>query len=183
MTKEEGTRVHVARDWAAEIRALIEQFLAQENEYIAGIVAQKLVAKLRETDPDLLDGWLQAGAEDFMRKTIIARDSAMRTHNRTTANKMALGKAITAAETGDTGPLTEFLDSIYVGAGGTRKRLGNMTKDDLDYAADRYTIRAKQNQMAGAFLRALAAKVGNDQVRDHFTEGQLVQMWNSLSQN
>ena len=174
-------RIKMRRDYAAEIRAKIEEMLDREEEWIAGIVAAKLVAQLRETDPELLDGWLQEGAADFIRQTITKLDHAHRTHSRTVAKNQTLAKAVEAAETGDTGPLTEFLSTVYEGAGGTRKRLADMKREDLDFASNKYFVRADQNRIAGMFLKALAEKVGNGQVRDHFSEEQLAKMWQSIS--
>lgn len=60
------------RDFAAEMRAVIEAEAAG-GPYVSAVVAAHIVDKLRATDPELLDGWLQAGAVQFLRHAISQR--------------------------------------------------------------------------------------------------------------
>lgn len=173
-------RIRLGRDYAAEIRAIIEDMTNGEESWVAGIIAAKLAARLRETDPELLQGWLDRGAETFLKQSILSRDAAHRTHNRQTANRQALRSAVEAAEQGDKRPLYDFLDNVYEVEGGARRRLRDMNRGDLRFAAAKYRRRAAENTFVGKFLEALATKVGEDKVSDHFTEEELAKMWGSL---
>lgn len=173
-------RVRLGRDYAAEIRAIIEEMTNGEQSWVAGIVAAKLAARLRETDPELLQGWLDRGAETFLRQAIISRDAAHRTHNRQTATRQMLKGAVEQAEQGNTRPLYDFLDNVYEVEGGARRRLRDMGRADLQFAAAKYRRRAAENAFVGKFLEAIATQVGDDKVSDHFTEEELAKMWGSL---
>jgi|RhiMethySRZTD1v2_1073278.scaffolds.fasta_scaffold16192_7 hypothetical protein len=168
------------RNYSREIRDQIDDALAEEDDFVAGVVAQKIVAKLRETDPELLHGWLDEGAEGFIREAISAQNRSARTYARMTARRSVFAEGVKDAETGDTRVLSTFMDTYYVVEGGSRKRLANMNRDDLTFAADRYEDTERRARMAGAFLKALANKVGDGVVRDSFTEEQLGNLWRSL---
>lgn len=177
---EPTNRITLGRDYTAEMRAHVEAMTNSEESWVAGIVAAKLVALLREQDPELLQGWLERNAEQFVRAFIVARDGTHRAHNRVIARKQTIRSAVVSAEQGDDGPLSSFLNNVYEVAGGERRRLRSMRRDDLQFAAGRYRERAAQNTFVGIFLEALAKQVGDGTVEDHFTEQDLTNMWGSL---
>jgi hypothetical protein len=168
------------RDFAAEMRAVIDAETG-DGPYVSAIAAEHIVAKLRATDPDLLDGWLQLGAVQFLHHAINRRDMAQRARARTAAPRSVFRAAAEAAEAGDTGPLTDFLSTVYVIEDGSRVRLAEMREPHLLFAAAEYGRRAAENALQEAFLRALARRVGADRVSDHFAEGRLAELWQSLS--
>lgn len=169
------------RNFAAEMRAVIDAETAH-GSYSAPLVAEHVVEKLRATDPDLLHGWLDSQAVQFVRHAINLRDCSVRAHNRGTRGRSVFAQAAEAAESGNLEPLkTGFLDERYVIEDGTKARLGDMVKPDLLFAADDYAARKRENALQEAFLRALAKKVGSDCVSDHFDEGRLAELWQSIS--
>lgn len=168
------------RDYAAEMRAAIDAETSG-GPYISAVVAAHIVEKLMATDPDLLDGWLHAGAANFIRLSINHRDSSQRTHARMTAGRSVFRRAAEDYQEGDDEALANFLGTVYVVENGSRVRLGEMHKPDLLFAADAYQSRAAENALQEAFLRALARKVGNRRVSDMFDDEKLAAMWTSLS--
>jgi hypothetical protein len=168
------------RDFVAQMRAAIDAETG-DGPYVSRVVAEHIVHKLRATDPDLLDGWLHAQAEHFLWQAINDRDRSTRARGKEAAKRATFGKAAAAFENGDTEPLTQFLAMPFPVEGGSRKRLADLTGDDLAYVADDYGRRATENAMTEAFLRALAKRVQHGVVADHFTEQQLADMWTSLT--
>jgi hypothetical protein len=168
------------RDFAAEMRAVIDAETAN-GPYVSATVAAHIVEKLTATDPDLLDGWLHAGAVQFLRHAINLRDCSARTHARHMASRSVFRQAAEDHEDGDETALVRFLDTRYVIEDGSRVRLAEMRKPDLVFVADDYAARARENALQEAFLRALAKKVGRGRVSDHFTDEQLTAMWTSVT--
>lgn len=168
------------RNYAAEMRAVMDAETG-EGPYTSTVVAEHIVEKLRATDPDLLRGWLDAQAVQFIRHAINLRDCSQRSHARAVATRSVFREAADAAEAGDTGPLTSFLSTVYVVEDGSRVRLSEMTKPDLIYAADGYGQKVAELALQEAFLRALAKKVGARRVSDHFSEDKLAELWRSIT--
>lgn len=170
----------MSRNYAAEMRALIDAETSG-GPYVSATVAEHIVDKLRATDPDLLDGWLNAQAVQFLRHAINLRDCSVRSHARQTAGRSVFRDAAEAAEAGDPEALTSFLGTVYVVEDGSRVRLAEMRKPELLFVADDYERRETENALQKLFLRALARKVGRGRVADHFTEEQVAAMWQSAS--
>jgi len=169
------------RNYAAEMRAVIDAETAG-GSYETPVAAQNIVRRLRVTDPDLLSGWLDSQAEHFVWQAINDRDRSTRSRARQQARRTAFADA---AETFQSGGgkevMTSFLSMPFVIEDGSRKRLADMDAADLLYAAGQYEIAEHEAAMNKAFLKAIAKKVGEDKVSDHFTEQQLGRMWTSLS--
>lgn len=170
----------VERDYRTEMRAVIDAETATGN-YVSGLVAEQIVAKLRATDPDLLDGWLRANAAFLVRHFINLRDCSTRTRARTQARRAEFASAAGQFEAGDDTAMTSFLDVVHVVEDGTRKRLADLTSADLAHVATDYEARAAENAMHATFLRALAKKVGKRTVGQVFDENKLTELWLSLS--
>ena len=170
----------MSRDWATEMRVVMDAETSG-GPYVPALVAAHIVEKLTATDPELLDGWLHAGAVSFLRQAINLRDHSARTHARTTAGRSVFRKAAEDLEGGDEQAVTAFLATVYMSEEGARVRLGDMRKPDLVYAADEYQARVRENAMQESFLRALAKKVGGRRVSDVFNDEQLAAMWNSIT--
>lgn len=169
----------IIRDYAAEMRAVIDA--EAQGSYASPVVAEHIVSKLRATDPDLLFGWLNAQAVGFVRHAINLRDCSVRTHNRITASRSVFRAAANAFDGSDPEPLrTNFLGEVYVVEDGSKVPLAEMREPELLFAADDFAARVRDNALREAFLRALAKKVRNDRVSDHFTEDQLAEMWRSI---
>lgn len=170
----------MSRDYAAEMRAVIDAETSH-GPYASPVVAEHIVEKLRATDPELLSGWLDAQAVGIIRHAINLRDCSVRSRVRATAGRSVFARQAAEHEAGDAVALSGWLSVVHVVEGGSRKRLAEMTADDLGFVADDYGRRAAENALAESFLRALARKVGSGKVADHFTDAQLAELWQSIA--
>lgn len=177
--REATTEEQDARDYCREMRQIADEVTA-DGPYIPRVAASEIVAKLRATDPDLLDGWLQAQAEHFVWQMINDRDRSVRAAIRHRKKPREFASAVKSHNNGDSAPLLKFMDMPLTIANGTRPVLGDLYRDDLLYVQGTYERRTRDNAMMGAFLGALAKKVGDGRVRDHFSEDQLAKMFDSL---
>jgi len=101
------------RDYAAEMRAIIDTDAnPADGPYDSRVAASKIVAKLRETDPEFLAAWLDAQAEHFVWQAINDRDRSRRSHERATGGRSVFGKAVEDFAGGDLGALTGWLDKV-----------------------------------------------------------------------
>ncbi len=164
------------RDYAAQMRAIIDAETS-DGPYLPRRVADDIVLKLRHTDPDLLDGWLQLQASTLLFHAIDSRDRSRRGHARRAAARGVFSAAATAHRTDDDEGLRRFLDMPLTIHSGHHKRLADLTGAELRYVADTYATRANDNLMMAAFLRVLAKKVGSRTVADRFTDDQLARIW------
>jgi hypothetical protein len=156
------------------MRSLIDSETSGED-FIPALVAHRIVEKLSVADPGLLNGWLYAQAEQLLSDAISARVRSARAKTRMRSKSAAFAKAALA------GDVSGFLVLRYVVADGTRRKLADLTADDLMYVADEYGYRAEANAMEAAFFRALAKRVPNGTVGEHLDETQLLQLRRSLS--
>lgn len=170
----------MTRNFAAEMRTVMDSETAG-GPYVSAVVAERIVEKLTATDPELLDGWLHAQAVGFLRHAINLRDCSQRTHARLTASRSVFRNAADAAEAGDTEQLGSFLQTVYVLEDGSRKRLAEMRRPELLFAADGYERKAADMLLQEAFLRALAKKVGSKKVSDVYDENKISELWLSIT--
>jgi hypothetical protein len=118
----------------------------------------------------------------LVRHTINLRDCSSRTAARTGARRQQFGKDAAAFEAGDRQAMSHWLTVVHVVEDGSRKKLAEMTADDLGHVAQDYEARAAESAMHASFLRALAKKVGTRRtVGEVFDETKLAQLWQSLS--
>jgi hypothetical protein len=170
----------MSRDYAAEMRAVIDA--EAQGTYASPVVAQHIVDKLRATDADLLSGWLDAQAVQFVRHAINLRDCSTRGHNRTAVSRSVFRRAAEEfAEGNDEALTTNFLGEVYVVDGGMRMPLAQMGRPERLFAADDYDGRARENAMRSAFLRAIDKKAGRRLTGEVFEEDKLAALWASLS--
>lgn len=169
------------RDYGAEVRALIDaEADPTKGPYVARVVAEKIVAGLRETDPALLRGWLDEQAETAVWRLIQYRDCSWRSHQRATGGRSVFGRAARAFEAGEAGALGGWLAVPFLVERDERKALGQLTAPDLIYVADHYQRRAAGNAFEATFFRALAEKVGKGVVSDCFTDEQITELRESI---
>lgn len=169
----------MTRDYAAEMRAVIDA--EATGSYVPAVVAKAIVEKLRETDADLLSGWLNAQAETFVRQAINNRDNSQRTAARHSGPRSVFAEDAEAAEAGEPERLAGWLDTRFTISDGSRTPLRAMNHDDLLFVGDAYEARARDNKLTAAFVKAVARKVKAGVVGDHFTDEQLSTMWDSLA--
>lgn len=170
------------RDYCAEMAAHIDE-ATSHGPYVPRTVAEEIVDKLHANDSELLAGWLDAKAGTILWQEINNRDRSLRARARHQAPKAAFSRALRDHDNGDDTELRKFLDMpipIPV-ADGTTCLLGDLREDDLNFAADRYRRLASNNLLMEDFLRAIAKKVGGRRVQDVYSEGQLADMFGSLS--
>lgn len=175
-----ATTARDTRDYCADMRAVIDT--ATDGEpYIPGIVATEIVDKLRANDPDLLDGWLHAQAEQFVREAIGQRDRSARARVRHQKPGRTFAEAVDKHDAGDSTELRKYLDMPFTVADGTHRPLATLNRDDLLFVQSTYQSRADENLFYVAFTGALAKKVKSGTVGDHYSEAQMARMFDSFA--
>lgn len=199
---ESVTLIPGGRDYVAEVRALIDEAISQ-GPYSAPLLARQLVEKLRANDPELLEGWLDLGAENHLREVIIKIDRVSRTQMRQ-AHRVAGAKSVFDAtgkqpsetdqramfdlarrqyeESGDPSALNEFRSGGWLATrfvvDGLRKPLGSLTGTQVTVVADAYRRNADPILRQEAFLRAIAKRVGpNRTVEEVYSNEKLIDLW------
>lgn len=174
--------VAIRSDLARSIRAIVDEELERAGgTYVAGLIAQKVVGRLREQDPELLNKFLDLQAVPIITRMVGDISRATKTHARHNSNREQFARALERHEAGQTRALSSWLDTVYVvTTDEQRKRLRDMDKQDLEYAINDYTDRARVNAAQAAFLKALAKKIGAKTVGQVYTDQELSRMWNSL---
>lgn len=160
------------RDYLAEMRDVLD---SEAQGDPAPVVAERVVVKLRATDPDLLSGWLDLQAVSFVRDAVGYIDRSGRARARATSQRSVF------AEDAERGDVSGWLTTRYVLEDGRRPTLGDMTAENLRFVARTYDDDARAARMEAAFMRALAKRVGSGVVADHFTEDQVEALRRSLA--
>lgn len=166
------------RNYAHEMRRKIDELAI--GTYIPAMVAHQIVRWAKENDPDLLDGWLNAQAEAFVRGAINERDRSVRASARHGAAARSFRRDAEAAESGDSLRLHGWLKVAFSLSNGTRMPLAEMTNVELYDVATTFRVRSEGNAMTAAFLDAVARRIGQGKVSDHFDDETLGTMWKTL---
>lgn len=173
------------RNYAVEMRELIDKETDGGEPYEPAAVASRIVATLTETDPDLLHGYLMGHAVQIVREVINSRDHSHRMMARkgTAAARMEqIAAAINSGEVTEVAQVRHFwLNATFTLSDGMRHELKTMRRQDLAFVAEQYERRAAENTMEATFMRALAKKVGAKTVGDVFDEHQIVTLREGLS--
>jgi hypothetical protein len=172
------------RSFSAEMSQLINDRLEVEtgSDVVPAILAWDLVTQLRDSDPELLNGWLHENAKAFLADMLRRRISSLRSRARIHAGRSDFQRAVSKFNNGDNAALNSWTSVRYVvNDSNTQRLLLDMNGEDLNYAASRYSRSANAALLEEAFLRALAAKVGKKTVGQVFTEDQIDRMYNSIS--
>lgn len=165
------------RDYAGEMRAIIDAETG-EGIYYTASVAEHIVAKLEQTDPELLTGWLTQQAQTLVAKAINQRDASVRAYARAHGARVQFGRD---AASGDPERIRGWLDVRYTMADGSRKRLAEMTVDDLMFVADTYLKRAAAYSLRYNFLTVLIDSMSEkDTVGKVHDNESLDRAWHSL---
>lgn len=173
------------RNVAQDIRAMIEKEISEAGPvWTAAEIAARVVTKLRVYDPELLTKWLDIHAVNVVREAVnsISRVGRTVTRQRNLGPVARFEAAVKRHEQGDRTALSGWLGTDYViNSDNQRKRLSDMEREDLLYAASTYTKRAEYSSMQATFLRILADRVGAGTVEQVFDDEQLSRLWRSLS--
>lgn len=167
------------RNYAHEMRAKINELAV--GTYIPAMIAHQVVRWAKENDPDLLEGWLKAQAEAFIRQAINEMERSKRAAARHSKSPTSFREDARAHEAGDSTRLRGWLEVAFSLSNGTRMPLKEMTRIELTDVATTYAVRAEGNAMTSAFLKAIASRVGQGRVSDHFDDTTLRDMWGSLT--
>lgn len=171
----------MSRDYIAEMADAITE-ATNSGDFVAPVVAEKLHARLLETDPDLLTGWLHASAVHLLTRAIGDRDRRERTAARTRGGARRFKEASDASEAGDDDAMSMFATVRYVvDDGETRRALGDMTGTDHLFVADGYEQSAAKARMLAAFHKAVAKRVGKRKTSDVFSEAEYRKLYDSLT--
>ena len=130
------------------------------------ILKQKLAAKLRESEPELLIEWLEESLEEFLYDELRGIGRSNRSHARQVANRFEeyLGEYL--------------LDSDdIVSADGTRKPFRDMNKTEVLFVARNQRNRSEDLLLDAVFHEAVAQRLGRKTVGGVFTEGQLSELY------
>lgn len=169
------------RNYAADMDKAIADAIP-EGDYAAGVVAQDLVNRLREEDPDLLFGFVMMHATKTVTDLIARRSNATRQLLRINAPRARFRKAAeTFEQTGDATELSVFKVEFVVDDQDTRRRVGDLTAQDCNYVASCYEATAKRAAMEAAFHRAIGKKVGLGRVRDVMDEDTYLRLYKSIT--
>lgn len=159
------------REYVAEMRALLD---SEANGDPAPVVAERVVGRLRTTDPDLLAGWLDVQAVSLVRDAVGYIDRSGRARARATSARSVF------ADDAERGDVSGWLSTRYVLDDGRRPTLAEMTAGDLRFVAGQYDAEAKAAKTEAAFMRSIAKRVGSGVVADVFTEEQIDALRRSL---
>lgn len=165
------------RDYHREMNALLTSILASTDDIVVAVEANKLVAKLAETDPELLRGWLAANAEQFVADALGSRLRSKRGHVRRTSQARAFS---TAARSGDPVALRPFRTRHIVDDHYTQRAVGKMNGNDHLFVAQSYDMSAQTSQMLAAFHRAVARRVGDRLTEEVMNEDAYLRMYESI---
>jgi hypothetical protein len=147
----------VSRDYGADMTAICRDWLGRDDVRVNAELAQKILADLDATDPDLINGWARLTAAQNLTALLRSLDG----RERRQARSVAFGAAREEYEaTGDAGV---FAAVMTVTEDNVRKRIGAMTRDDHLYVASRYVHTAKTARMEAAFHRAVAKRLAPGQ--------------------
>lgn len=165
------------RDYAAELRAAIDQYRHENDGEPPPIMAEKIVRQLYEKDPQLLLGWLELNAVSVMRDVITSIDRSQRGYQRRVAGRAVFAETATNPE-----GASKWLALYYtVDERSTRLPLRLMRSEHLQYVADGYTADGTTALMEAAFFRAVADRIGEDTVEQHFTEEAILRLRRSIT--
>lgn len=171
----------MSRDYHGEMSQIIEK-ATTDGDYSPPVLAEEIVAELREKDPGLLSGWLDDMATQILRHQINLLDHSRRGRAIATQGRARFREASEAARrSGSTESLTPFLDARFTVGDGTRRMLRDMSRENCGEVATTYEVRAAQNRMWGVFFRALEKKLGSRTVGDVYTEPQVAAMFEGFN--
>lgn len=141
------------RDVLGEMDALITAIIESPGDIMPPAAGAQLAARLRETDPDLLDGWLRVCAAAVLADAIRLRLRSARAAWLAQAGRRAFAEAAAAG-----GPFAAYRLRFLV-ADGSQRLLAEMTPADCAWLASNYTGRARALDTRAAFFGRLSVRM------------------------
>ena len=172
----------MTRDYRADMNDLLD-VKTPESEYVPAVVAAELVDYLREHDTDLLRGWLDSMAVSLLTDVIGLRARATRARAQRHASASAFADAARKFETSrDAEVLSVFRVTCVVSEDNLRRAIGDMTRADHLFVAERHDTSARTAQMEAAFHRAIAKRLkGNQRTADVMDEDTYLRLRESIT--
>lgn len=147
------------------------------------VVAAEIASKLRAEDPDLLSGWLDLNAEQFITRFLGDQARSRRSHAVSSRPRSAFARAAERFASGDREPLYSiFSDTTFVvDEEKTHKSVGSMTKADHLFVSNDYGQQAAPLLFEAAFHKAVAKRIPNGKTTaDVMSEEDYVRLRSSI---
>lgn len=172
-----------------EVAERIRQLIIAETshgEFRAVEVAQRIVDKLRATDPDLLLAFLEDHAVRAITDAILLLDrqrkSRLRAPRKTARSVFAA--AVGEHENGRPDALVGWLETwVEAGPQNAKVHLRDARAEHLDFAIGRYRKRAQSNEFEAVFLEAIRKKIGSKTVGESLTDEEIVTLRENLTRH
>lgn len=163
------------------MNAILRSVLESGRDVVVSVEAAKLVARLREDNPDLLRDWLWYNAEQFVSDALGSRNRSRRAHVRRTCAAVSFSQAANSAD--PVAELAPFRVRHVIDINHTQREVGRMTGEDHLFVAQAYELEAVTSQMLAAFHRAVARRVGDRTTREVMDEATYLRLYNSITRN
>jgi hypothetical protein len=167
------------RDIQQQMMELIRSAIPDGSGWMPAVVAEDLVAELRQNDPELLHLWLEDSAARFIQHHLVRILAALRAKSKSEVGARAFGAAAARFANGDADALTMF-ELSYCVEDGTQVTIADMTGRDHLFIAGRFAMEAKQYALLEHFHKAVAKKVGERKTSDVFTAEKYEQLYRSI---
>lgn len=149
--------------------ALAEHRRSLDDDFVPAIEASKVVARMRDEDPEALQRWMEANAETFATQALgnILRRERSAAIRRAEARRFA----IAAAGSDQNSDLVTMFQIVYsVDSRNTRRTVADMTGPNHFYVAERYITSANRVILLSRFHTIVAQKLRERRTADVFPE-------------
>jgi hypothetical protein len=167
------------RDVNQQMMELIRASIPEGSGWMPAVVAEDIVAELRQADPELLHLWLEDGAARFIQHHLVRILAALRAKAKSEVGARTFGSAAARFTNGDKDALTMF-ELSYCIEDGTQVTIADMTGKDHLFIAGRFAMEQKQYALLEHFHKAVAKKVGARKTSDVFTAEKYEQLYRSI---
>ncbi len=174
------------RDYLAEVREEVNDYLDSHDHVISAEVANDLVTRWEARDPELLDGWLHARSRQLLRDYVYTTSLSRGARQGRIAQQGRFAKFAAGMEDALEGGIEKGREfyryhSVTEGPLLIRKPLSDLTAKQVGEVRDRYKQAAKDNAFYGrvyeAVRKRVAAKGDDAVVADVYTPEQLENMF------
>jgi hypothetical protein len=143
--------------------------------------AEKLVARLEESEPARFDEWMRDNALRTLHQAFNARLRSDRARRFSRMKARRFGEAAEAYAAGDNQALDPYLIQYVIDEdAGLRLNLGDMTGNDCFRAAEPFRRRVAENSRQAAFLEKLGREAGRRKIKNVYSREQLASVFATL---